>query len=190
MFTIEKKILDVIIQRIRTLLEDELIAIIAYGSRVRGDFHDTSDFDILIIVKKKSFALLNMINQIITEEETNSLNNFGVVVKGLNMFNQEKNSTLHFIKILKMKGKCSMVELSKEEKISLSDIRFEKSKTMLTDAKKSFETEMYKTSVNRSYYAVLHAARSLLILQGVDPLRHEGVKTMLLLHFVKSKLLS
>ena len=83
-----------------------------------------------------------------------------------------------------------MVELSKEEKISLSDIRFEKSKTMLTDAKKSYEAEMYKTSVNRSYYAILHAARSILILQGVDPSRHEGVKTMLSLHFVKPKLLS
>jgi len=105
MFTIEKKILDVIIQRIRTLLEDELIAIIAYGSRVREDFHDTSDFDILIIVKKKSFALLNMINQIITEEETNSLNNFGVVVKGLNMFNQEKKFNTPFYQNIKNEGK-------------------------------------------------------------------------------------
>ena len=77
-----------------------------------------------------------------------------------------------------------------EEKISLSDIRFEKSKTMLDDAKKSYEAEMYKTSVNRSYYTILHVARSLLILKGVDLLCHDGIKTMLSLHFVKPQLLS
>ncbi len=82
-----------------------------------------------------------------------------------------------------------MVELSTDEKIALSDIRFEKSKNMLSDAVNSFKSGMYKTSVNRSYYAVLHSARSLLILKGVDPIRNDGVKTMLALHFVKTSLL-
>ncbi len=82
-----------------------------------------------------------------------------------------------------------MVELSTDEKIALADIRFEKSKNMLSDAVNSFKSGMYKTSVNRSYYAVLHSARSLLILKGVDPVRHDGVKTMLALHFIKTALL-
>ncbi len=57
--------------------------------------------------------------------------------------------------------------LSVKEKIALSDVRFEKSKEMLSDAVKTFKDNMYKTSVNRSYYAVLHSARSLLILKGM-----------------------
>lgn len=79
-----------------------------------------------------------------------------------------------------------MVELSSEDKISLSGLRADKSKNMLADAINSFNTGMYKTSVNRSYYAVFHSARSLLILKGIDPIKHEGVKTMLSLHFIRT----
>lgn len=79
-----------------------------------------------------------------------------------------------------------MDRLSIEEKITLSDLRYAKSREMLSDALNNFKAGMYKTSVNRSYYAVLHSARSLLILKGIDPLRHEGVKTMLSLHFIKA----
>lgn len=79
--------------------------------------------------------------------------------------------------------------LNVKEKIALSDARFIKSKEALTDATTSFDAGMHKTSVNRSYYAVLHSARSLLILKGVDPIRHDGVKTMISLHFVKADIL-
>ncbi len=79
--------------------------------------------------------------------------------------------------------------LSVKEKIALSDVRFEKSKEMLSDAAKTFKDNMYKTSVNRSYYAVLHSARSLLILKGIDPVRHDSVKTMISLHFIKTNTL-
>jgi uncharacterized protein (UPF0332 family) len=83
-----------------------------------------------------------------------------------------------------------MEGLNTEEKIALSDIRFKKSKETLSDAVKNFKAGMYLTSVNRSYYAALHAARALLILKGIDPVRHDGVKTMMSLHFVKTKILS
>lgn len=82
-----------------------------------------------------------------------------------------------------------MVELSTEEKIALSDVRAEKSDNMLSDASATLKTGLFKTSINRSYYAALHSARSLLILKGIDPVRHDGVKTMLSLHFIKTELL-
>lgn len=78
-----------------------------------------------------------------------------------------------------------MAELTVEEKTALSNHRFEKGLETLSDAESNFSGGTYKTSVNRSYYAALHAARSLLILKGVDPLRHEGVITMLSLHFIR-----
>ena len=84
---------------------------------------------------------------------------------------------------------CFMVELNAEEKVALSDIRTEKSREAMSDAADTFKAGMFKTSVNRSYYAVLHSARALLILHGIDPASHEGVKTMLALHFVKTKIL-
>jgi uncharacterized protein (UPF0332 family) len=79
-----------------------------------------------------------------------------------------------------------MEKLNAEEKAALSNVRSEKSTMMLSDAVNNFKSGMYKTSVNRSYYAVLHAARSLLILEGIDPVRHDGVQTMVSLHFVKA----
>ena len=42
-----------------------------------------------------------------------------------------------------------MEGLSTEEKIALSDVRFKKSKEMLSDAVKTFKAGMYLTSVNR-----------------------------------------
>ena len=81
------------------------------------------------------------------------------------------------------------MELSKEEKVALSQYRFQKAEEAYADAAANLRQGRYKTAVNRSYYAALHGARALLILQGMDPARHEGVKTLLSLHFVKVGLL-
>lgn len=79
--------------------------------------------------------------------------------------------------------------LSKEDKIALSNLRAESSYSFLQDAEYNHEGRKYRTSVNRSYYSVLHMARALLILKGISPSTHEGIRTMLALHFVKDGLL-
>ena len=83
-----------------------------------------------------------------------------------------------------------MERLTEEEKIALSDLRFEKAVEMLSDASKTLEIGLYKTSVNRSYYAALHAARALLILKGADPITHDGTIRVLSLDFVRNNILS
>ncbi len=82
-----------------------------------------------------------------------------------------------------------MERLTKEEKVTLSELRFEKAKEMLSDARKTLEIGLYKTSVNRSYYAALHAARALLILKGSDPVTHEGTIRILSLDFVRTNII-
>lgn len=82
------------------------------------------------------------------------------------------------------------MNLEAQDKKSLSDIRMNKAVEFLEDAHANFKDARYKTSVNRSYYAVLNAARALLILEGVNPETHSGVVTMLSLRFVKPSLLS
>ena len=79
--------------------------------------------------------------------------------------------------------------LSLQEKIALSDVRIEKARNNLRDAEDTFKEEKYSLAINRAYYAVLSAAKSLLILKGIDAATHEGVKTMLSLHFVKTSYL-
>lgn len=80
--------------------------------------------------------------------------------------------------------------LSAEDKNALSHYRLQKAKEFLDDAKKNFDEGRYRTSLNRSYYAALHAARALLILEGANPVTHDGIVTMLSLKFVKTGQLS
>jgi uncharacterized protein (UPF0332 family) len=75
--------------------------------------------------------------------------------------------------------------LSPQDKKNLSTMRMEKAYKYLQDATANYEGKRYETSVNRSYYAVLNAVRSILILEGINPESHKGVITMLSLRFVK-----
>lgn len=79
--------------------------------------------------------------------------------------------------------------LSVKDKIELSRYRMEKAHKLLQDAINLFSAGSYESCINRCYYAVLYASRSLLILRGIDPESHEGVKTMLSKEFIKTGLL-
>jgi uncharacterized protein (UPF0332 family) len=79
--------------------------------------------------------------------------------------------------------------LDRQDKKTLSDIRMEKAREFLGDAEKNFKEGRFRTSINRSYYSVMNGARSLLILEGLNPETHDGVVTLLSLHFIKKGLL-
>lgn len=79
--------------------------------------------------------------------------------------------------------------LSIEDKVDLARYRIEKAKKLLNDAHSLLNTGSYESSVNRCYYAILTASRALLILRGIDPETHEGVKTMLSKEFIRTGLL-
>ncbi len=79
--------------------------------------------------------------------------------------------------------------LGPEEKIELSNYRMEKSRSLLRDAELLMKSGSYESSINRSYYALLSAAKSLLILRGIDPESHDGAKTMLSKEFIRTGML-
>lgn len=68
--------------------------------------------------------------------------------------------------------------LDKKEKRALSKFRLEKARNLLEDAKLLLKEGRAESSINRSYYAALSASKAALILFGIDPKTHEGVKTM------------
>jgi len=76
--------------------------------------------------------------------------------------------------------------LNVKDKIELSHYRIEKAKRLLHDALSLFNMGSYESAVNRSYYAVLTASRSLLILRGIDPETREGVKPMLSRQYIRT----
>ena len=79
--------------------------------------------------------------------------------------------------------------LDRDEKRTLSNIRMEKAREFLEDAEKNYKEGRLRTAINRSYYSIMNASRSLLILEGLNPETHDGIATMLSLHFIKKGLL-
>ena len=51
----------------------------------------------------------------------------------------------------------------------------ERAKEMLSAAEDNLKIGQYKTSLNRSYYAIFHAMRAMNILKGFDSSKHSGV---------------
>ena len=70
--------------------------------------------------------------------------------------------------------------------VSLAEYRIEKAKNDLHDAKLSFEMEMFDTAANRSYYAIFHAARAVLALDGLDFKKHAGVVATFSRDYIKT----
>lgn len=79
--------------------------------------------------------------------------------------------------------------LTADEKKALSKYRLDKALRLLDDAALLLREKRWESSVNRSYYAALNAAKAALILYGIDPKTHEGVKTMISKEFVLKGLL-
>ena len=67
--------------------------------------------------------------------------------------------------------------------------RLEKAKSDLNASKKTLELEMYDTAANRSYYAIFHAARAVLALDGEDYKKHSGVISNFQKNYIKTGVL-
>ena len=104
MFLLEKKSLHKITSQLTKLLGDELIVVAAFGSRVRGDSVENSDFDILVVVKKRTFQVIDIINALFLREERATGIPFSVIVKNLDSFQREKTHNTLFYRNIRGEG--------------------------------------------------------------------------------------
>ena len=81
-------------------------------------------------------------------------------------------------------------ELSPEHRIALVQYRFERAYLTLKEADYMRKGDFFNAAINRLYYACFYAATGLLRSKGIDAGTHNGVKTMLSYHFVRTNLLS
>lgn len=58
---------------------------------------------------------------------------------------------------------------------ALSKYRLQRAEEMLDASRENLNIGQYRTSLNRSYYAVFHAMRAVNILSGYDSSKHSGV---------------
>jgi uncharacterized protein (UPF0332 family) len=70
----------------------------------------------------------------------------------------------------------------------LSKYRFECCQEALEDARIMFDAGRYKNALNRSYYAIFHAIRSVNALQGFDSGKHSGVISYFNQNYVKTEI--
>jgi uncharacterized protein (UPF0332 family) len=68
----------------------------------------------------------------------------------------------------------------------LSRYRFEKAENDLSSAKLLLENDHYTQSINRSYYAIFHSARSLLAYDKFDSKKHSGIISFFNQNYIKT----
>ncbi|HEX9970798.1 MAG TPA: HEPN domain-containing protein [bacterium] len=78
--------------------------------------------------------------------------------------------------------------MSDSTAIDLSMYRLTKAKELLKQAELLLQTASFDGSINRSYYAIFNAIRSLLALISVDSQEHSGVISLFDKHFVKTNI--
>ena len=76
--------------------------------------------------------------------------------------------------------------MDKQTRIDLCLYRLSKAEKFLNDAKATLAMELYETAANRSYYAVFHAVRALLALDGKDFKKHSGVISYFQREYIKT----
>lgn len=70
--------------------------------------------------------------------------------------------------------------------IDLSKYRLVRSRENLHDAWILLDAGSYKSSVNRSYYAIFHCLRAVTALDNFDSSKHSGIIAFFNLHYVKT----
>lgn len=104
MFHFQRDILDRITERLRTRFPNRITAVYVFGSRVRGDHGEWSDFDVLVVVKDRDPLIEDAIMEIFVEEELQSGVTFAPVIKDSTAFEQEKRYHTPFYENLVNEG--------------------------------------------------------------------------------------
>ena len=73
-----------------------------------------------------------------------------------------------------------------EQAIEISKVRFDHAKECLRDAKLLLAGEGYRSAANRAYYAIFHAMRAVLALDGVDMKHHSGIISEFRKRYIKT----
>lgn len=81
-------------------------------------------------------------------------------------------------------------QLDDATRAALVDYRLERARSTLGEADLLFQGGYFNAAVNRLYYACYYAAMALLLAEKIETSTHNGVKTQLSMHFVRTGLLS
>ena len=104
MFRLEQEAVARVTRRLQQVLQENLVLVVAFGSRVRGDFRGDSDLDLLIVVRERSGVVMDRIHEILEEEEDRTGLPFSPVIKTEAAFQQERQFHTPFYWNLQREG--------------------------------------------------------------------------------------
>lgn len=90
MYYYEKESLQRITEKLRERFTVRIASVYAFGSRVRGDHDEWSDFDVLVVVRDKEPHIESEIIGVFVNEELESGTSFTPVIKDVRAFELEK----------------------------------------------------------------------------------------------------
>lgn len=102
MFKREREILYEISKRLSA--EGRILRIVAYGSRVRGDYRGDSDLDVMVIVDKKDRYIKDRLIEIFYSYELEADVSFSLAVLSLEEFEFNKKLGSPFIANIEKEG--------------------------------------------------------------------------------------
>jgi predicted nucleotidyltransferase len=91
-----EKTLKTISRRLHDELGEDIEGFFAFGSRIRGDHNDDSDFDLLVVVIERTPEKIDRIISIIVDVEFENNMSFFPVIKDSISFNLEKKFSTPF----------------------------------------------------------------------------------------------
>jgi len=104
MFPHIKESAERVAEKLKKLFPERIIAIYAFGSRVRGNHGEWSDFDVLVLVKDKNPELVDGIIGIFADEEYEKGILFSPIIKDIAVFEGEKKYNTPFYQNIKKEG--------------------------------------------------------------------------------------
>ena len=117
MFLKENKILSDIAEVLSG--EPSVLKIVAYGSRVRGDFHEGSDFDVFILVERKNISVRNRIIDVFYDYEMKNNIPFSITILSKEEFDFNNSLGSPFIRSIIEEGIIIYDAKQRREKVSL-----------------------------------------------------------------------
>jgi predicted nucleotidyltransferase len=91
--TTERKAISAFSRRLKKLLGKQLVSVLLFGSKARGDYHKDSDTDIFILIKNKK----NNANDKIAEATASVLDDYGILLSPVSydLHEAELNIKMH-----------------------------------------------------------------------------------------------
>ncbi|MFN3395535.1 MAG: nucleotidyltransferase domain-containing protein [Thermodesulfovibrionales bacterium] len=102
MFITEELELRDKVKKLRDFLGENLLYVVAFGSRVRGDFEWDSDLDVLVVINKRDLSIENEIRKIFYDDPFSP---YSLIVMDNELYKRHEMLNTPFLNNIRRDGK-------------------------------------------------------------------------------------